>query len=375
MAGVSSFQGLVAGFKFLFEFQSERKSHENIGSDSGNSASGKGFQMGTRWSHPASGRVLSPWVKWCGVNGRLRMWKMLVIVFAGALAMSAAAQTEAALAAPDGGQSAPSLTIRRLVPEVQVVFSAMSRHGRPELGLGAPQIRIFDNGIAVPLTSFRPATGLPLRIALLLDASDSMGPGFAGERQAALAFLRRVQRSGCEQIFSLAFATSEEAVTGSNQAGTRFARQAGGQTALYDALVAAAGRLQSKGPAPRVLILFSDGEDDYSRTTLAEAMAMLQQENIAVYSITAHSASLEYPGDRVLQQLAAATGGRAFVLRNYEGTDRIFAEVENELRAQYVAGFRPVGRLTAGEFHSVKVVALKRGTTIRTRPGYRVPSY
>jgi Ca-activated chloride channel homolog len=155
-----------------------------------------------------------------------------------------------------------------------------------------------------------------------------------------------------------------------NQAGTLRARQLGGQTALYDALVAAAGMLRSRAPARRVLILLSDGEDNYSRGTLAEAMAALQQANIAVYAITVHSARLEYPGDRVLGQLAGATGGRAFLLRNYMGFSRVLTGVEGELRGQYMVGFRPVGGLDAGEFHAVKIVA--PGAVIRARSGFYV---
>jgi hypothetical protein len=134
----------------------------------------------------------------------LEMRKLFAIALAGVLARPAAAQTRAALATPDGETPAPtSLTIRRIVPEVQMVFAAEDHRGRPVLGLSAPQIRVLDHGIAAPLTSFRAAAGMPLRLALLLDTSDSMRPGFAAARQAALAFLRRAQGSADNQIFAL----------------------------------------------------------------------------------------------------------------------------------------------------------------------------
>jgi len=296
---------------------------------------------------------------------------MLAGALAGALAVPAAAQTQAALAAPAEALPAPaSLTIRRLVPEVQIVFAAQDRRGRPVLDLSPPQIRVLDNGVAAAVTNFQPAAALPLRFVLLLDASDSMRPGFAAQRQAALAFLRRLQRDGSDQICTLAFAAREAPEDTSRPASVLSARHLGGQTALYDALLAAAAALQSSAPARRVLLLLSDGDDNYSRSTLADAIATLQRWNIAVYSITVHSPRLEYPGDRVLRQLAAATGGRAFLLRNYAEAGGIFARVENELRAQYLLGFRPVGSLEGGEFHSVKIVA--PGLTIRSRSGYYV---
>lgn len=304
-------------------------------------------------------------------GSQIQMRKSCAIVLAAALVLPAAAQTQAALAAPEDPLPAPaSLTIRRLVPEVQMVFAAHDRHGRPLLNLTPPQIRIVDNGAPAALTSFQPAADLPLRVALLLDASDSMRPGFAAQRQAALAFLRRMQGDGSEQICTLVFASRETAGGASDPAAVLSAGQLGGQTALYDALVAASSMLRSSNPARRLLLLLSDGDDNYSRSTLADAIAALQRWNIAVYSITAHNPRLEFPGDRVLRQLAAATGGHAFLLRNYAQGHGIFAELETELRGQYVVGFRPVGSLAAGQFHSVKIVA--PGITIRSRSGYYI---
>ena len=292
-------------------------------------------------------------------------------MLAGALAVPAAAQTQAALAAPAEARPVPALlTIRRLVPEVQMVFAAQDRRGRPVLNLSPPQIRVLDNGSAAAVTSFQPAAALPLRVALLLDASDSMRPGFAAQRQAALAFLRRLQRDGSSQVSTLAFAALQAPEDTSDPAGVLSARQLGGQTALYDALIAAAATLQSSAPARRVLLLLSDGDDNYSRSTLADAITNLQRWNIAVYSLTVHSPRLEYPGDRVLRQLAEATGGRAFLLRNYAHSEEIFKSLKNELRGQYVVGFRPAGSLEGGEFHSVKIIA--PGITIRSRSGYYV---
>ncbi len=298
---------------------------------------------------------------------------MLALLLGGLLPLSSAAQTEAALLSPDRGEPAKaSLNIRRLVPEVQMVFSAEDHRGRPVLNLGAPQIRVLDNGIAAPLTSFQSAAGLPLHIALLLDASDSMRPGFAAERQAAIAFLRRAQRSGGAQILSLAFAATEVWGNANDPADALATVRLGGQTALYDALITASRTLQAAEPGRRMLLLLSDGEDNYSRANLAEALAALQHGSVTVYAITVHSSRLEYPGDRVLRQIAAATGGRAYLLPSYQQAGKIFSQIENELCGQYVLGFRPVGSLSEGEFHSVKLVALRHGTVIRARPGYYI---
>lgn len=297
----------------------------------------------------------------------------LALVLAAAPATHAVAQTQAALTLAEM-PAASQLTIRRLVPEVQVVFSSQDRRGRPVLNLNPQQIRVTDNGIAAHITSFQNGSALPLRLALVVDESDSMQPDFAAENQAARELLCRTQRSSYERIFALAFAAGEAAAvqTADSELPVLSTTPPGGQTALYDALVNAARLLHSSTPARRVLLLFSDGDDNYSRSTLAEAIASLQQANISVYSFTVHSPRLQYPGDRVLRQIAAATGGRAFLLRDYRQTAGIFARVESELRSQYVVGFRPPGNLAVGEFHRVKVGA--PGRIIRARSGYYVPA-
>lgn len=294
------------------------------------------------------------------------MGKMFVVMLL--LALPAGAQMRASLAAADEIAAAP--TIQRLVPEVQMVIAAEDHHGRPRLDLDGAQIRILDNGAAAPLTSFEPAAGLPLHIALVLDGSGSMQAGFAAAQEAGLAFLRQAHTWGATRMFSMVFATREAEGYGTGTAGPLFAGQADGQTALYDALIHAAHVLASQTPARRVLLLLSDGEDNYSRASLAEAIATLQSGNVAVYCVTAHSARLEFPGDRVLRRIAAATGGRAYLFSNYSRAGKAFAKIENEWRGEYVVGFRPVGRLAEGEFHVVKIVA--PDTKIRARTGYYV---
>src|SRR5579872_1970531 len=193
-----------------------------------------------------------------------------------------------------------SLTIHRLVPEVQMVISAQDHRHRPVVDLQEAEIAVFDNGIAVPITSFESRASLPLRIALLLDASESMHPGFAAERRTGLNSLRRLHGSRGDQVFAITFAAGQMPFLAYAQTEAPKASpplQAGGQTALYDSLIAAARKLASATPTRRVLLLFSDGEDNYSRATLGEAIAALQQWQIAVYSISVHSSRWEYPGD------------------------------------------------------------------------------
>jgi VWFA-related protein len=147
--------------------------------------------------------------------------------------------------------------------------------------------------------------------------------------------------------------------------------QAGGQTALYDSVYAAAQALsnQEVQPVRRVIILLSDGEDNWSRHNLQDAIAIAQDADLAIYPITAHRRRLEYAGDRPLQQLAEATGGQAFVLSRFSEAATVFDKIAAELRAQYILSFRPMA--TTSGFHRVSIsVRNRKSLIVRWRAGY-----
>jgi VWFA-related protein len=271
------------------------------------------------------------------------------------------------------------LTIHKKVEEVQVMFTVTDRHGKPVEGLAASDIVIWDDQEPVPaVTSFGHNSAVPLRLGLLVDASESMTRGFSQELEAAQAFLRSVLRPDLDQAVVASFAAKAQVSMGNDPVLLRTAmpqQGAAGQTALYDALcqVARSEILSGKEehPVRRVMVLLSDGEDNYSRASLEDAIEAAQRREIAVYAISVHNRRLEYPGDRILRRLTEATGGRFFLINKYERAAEIFAALESEFRAQYVAAFRPVRTVGSGRYHALKLAVRGRsGLKVRAREGY-----
>ncbi len=273
---------------------------------------------------------------------------------------------------------AASVVVRKRVEEVRVAFSA--RDGRKLVrNLGRDQLTVIDNGQRpATITSFQQDSSLPLRVALVIDHSDSMQKGFAAEQQAARAFLERFLRTNLDSVFVVDFSiqasispmsssTDQVTADGINQL------EASGQTALYDALLAAAHGFDEQpsdtAPSRRIMILLSDGEDNYSRSGLPDAVESLQRADIAVYAMTAHNSHFEFRGDAVLQHIADATGGRAFILKSYDAVDRVFADVERELRTQYSMTFRPPTPRACG-YHTIRIVPSDSKLRIHARDGY-----
>lgn len=274
--------------------------------------------------------------------------------------------------------TATAVVIRKRVEEVRVVLSA--RHGNKLVGdLVRNQLSVLDNGQpSATITSFHAESTLPLRVALVIDHSDSMQKGFAGEQRAARAFLERFLRPKIDSVLVVDFSIHASIApltsnTGQFTSPTIDRLEASGQTALYDAMITAAQAFETEAidavPSRRVMILLSDGEDNYSRSGLADALEALQRADVAVYALTAHNSHFEYRGDSVLREIADATGGRAFILKSYEGVDHVFADIESELRTQYSMTFRPPGARTCG-YHTVRIVPRDSRIHIQARDGY-----
>jgi Ca-activated chloride channel family protein len=301
---------------------------------------------------------------------------LTALVLGGMLVAVAAAESgdEIRSTTEPGG---PALTIHRQVNEVHVSFTVEDRHNRPVRNIVSDEIRLFDDGEPVnSLTSFGENSNLPLRLALLVDCSDSMRKNFRQERRAAENFAQRLLRPDLDSLLLVDFAGQSSLSDVSGTPHLVNAKMEGlesaGHTALYDAIYQASIALSKENesqPARRVMILLSDGEDNDSRHGRAEALELAQRSDIVIYAITAHSRRYEYQGDAILRYIAEATGGRAFVLSNYDQAEKAFTQIEAELRTQYSLTFRPMTVNRCG-FHNLQVRYRDRKMRVRARDGY-----
>jgi VWFA-related protein len=147
----------------------------------------------------------------------------------------------------------------------------------------------------------------------------------------------------------------------------------GGLTALYDALYQTCGRpvFAADGqPHRSALILFSDGEDDLSLHGLSDAIARAEMAGVAIYTVATHSPKKKTQGDVVLHDLAAATGGKDFVVKDAAQLQRALAEINGELRSSYLLYYRASEQPGVRTFRRVHVIPTQRGAHVRSREGY-----
>ncbi len=153
----------------------------------------------------------------------------------------------------------------------------------------------------------------------------------------------------------------------------------GGGTAMYDALYyACRDKLLKKppsGPTRRAIILLSDGDDNQSHVTREEAIEMAQRAEAIVYTISTNVSGTKGTGDKVLERIADATGGRAFAPFQIRDVANAFAEIQEELRSQYAVSYQPADFKADGHFRTIEVVANDRKSfRVRARRGYYAPA-
>ncbi len=321
---------------------------------------------------------------------------LIVFVFSVfALSVSAGAQASpyviaASAVAVDAGSAAAIndaddtiLTIKKRVDEVNVLFIATDRHGKFVRNLNQADFNIFDDHKPVQsILNFHPETDLPIELGLLVDVSGSVQGRFAFEKNAATGFLQHIVRPGYDRAFVVGFNKESRLTQDFTDkvpllaAGVQRLNDGGG-TALYDAIYRACKekllREHSDHPIRKALVILSDGEDNQSEYTRAQAIEMAQRAEVLVYAISTDDSGLILRGDRVLEDLASATGGRAFFPYKMKDITRSFAAIEDELRSQYAVSYKPSDFDADGRYRSIQITALKKDLQVRARRGYYAP--
>jgi Ca-activated chloride channel family protein len=275
------------------------------------------------------------------------------------------------------------LTIRKRVDEVNLLFIATDRHGKFVRNLNERDFSILDDHKPPQsVVSFRRETDLPLRLGLLIDTSGSVRTRFGFEQEAAISFLQQTVRRSFDRAFVMGFngqSTVTQDFTDSPallEAGVQ-RLQNGGGTALYDAIYRACqtklAKDQGNHPVRRALVVVSDGEDNQSDLSEGRVIEIAQRAEVIIYAISTDDSGLILRGDRVLQQLADATGGRAFFPFKMKDVKNSFAAIEDELRSQYIVSYHPADFEADGRYRPIEITALRKDLQVRARKGYYAP--
>ncbi|MDQ2869342.1 MAG: VWA domain-containing protein [Acidobacteriota bacterium] len=305
----------------------------------------------------------------------------------------AAVSTPGSPSAPAAPAAAPS---RRETPLPTYTESAGSEYvllpvlvfdhkGRFVDGLAKGDFRVNAGGVNVILDTFERDDDAPASFAFLVDTSGSMK--IAGKLESAKSAIRHIlegRRSGDDYAL-FAFAENElSLISEFSPDPSRISRgltrlEAGGRTALFDAVAATPSRMLAGKNGKRAILLFTDGVDNASKLSVDEMATILQQVSIPVYAVGMKNAAFDRLSDAErkdlaldnLNLLAYTSGGQLFLANGEEDLRPIAAKINTEVRKQYLLGFAPSGQ---GElkYRVVVVSVTKPGKwVVRTRRGYR----
>jgi len=275
-------------------------------------------------------------------------------------------------------------TIRATTNEVNVVFTVTDKHGKRITDLKQNDFRILDdNKPPEEIRSFHAEANLPLQVGLLIDASNSVRDRFKFEQESAIEFLNQTVRPRYDHAFVVGFDATPEVTQDFTDDTSLLAHgvhelRPGGGTALYDAIYFACRdklmKASKSTPVRRAIILLSDGEDNLSHVTREEAIEMAQRAEAVIYTISTNVSGTKGPGDKVLERIADATGGRAFFPFQIRDVVNAFGEIQEELRSEYAVSYKPADLKADGHYRTIEIVANDRKNfRVRARRGWYAP--
>jgi VWFA-related protein len=272
------------------------------------------------------------------------------------------------------------------VKVVSLLATVRDRSGTIVKNLTRDDFRVEEDGRRQNIRYFTRESDLPLVLGLLVDTSRSMQTVFEPERVASNRFLEQILRPDRDIAAVVHFDVKVGVLQGFTSSREKLAAALAElkippkpATLLYDAIKQTSENFMRKQLGRKAFILLSDGMDFRSVTTLGTAIEYAQRADTMIYSILfAHRRSplgkrgkvMLKRGRQVMKRLANETGGAFFEVSDDNPIEKIYAQIEDELRNQYSIGYTP-DRLDAnGKYRKIKVTTAQKGLVVRTRDGY-----
>jgi Ca-activated chloride channel homolog len=244
---------------------------------------------------------------------------------------------------------------------------------------------VFEDGVKQDVTYFNKSQ-LPIALSLLIDTSASMEDKLRLAQEAAIGFVRRLKPEDMAQIIDFDNRVSILQQFTSDRAALETAiRQTvpNGSTSLHNAIYISLKELKkvratSSGDVRRqAIVVLSDGEDTSSLVPFEEVLDLAKRSEVIVYTIGIRGRDLGARGfpeaEFVLKQFAQETGGRAFFPTGATELDTIYAQIADELAAQYALAYSSRNPRRDGQWRRIVVRTTRPELAARTKQGYFGP--
>jgi VWFA-related protein len=289
-----------------------------------------------------------------------------------------------------------------------IFFTAADKQKRFISDLKAEDIRVFEDGKPQEIFTFQQNIDLPLSLAILIDTSASEERTLPDLKIAARAFLENVLKANRDEAAILSFTgetTLEQGFSGNLERLRRaidrveFVPPSGyigggvvvngtppisgtnqnlaGSTAIWDAVWATAEELISTSAehSRRAIVLLTDGVDTSSRMKMHDAIERAQKADAFIYAIGIGDRYTFNVNEGDLKKIADKTGGRAYFPKHEGDLRDAFAQIQRDLREQYLVAYSPSNKARDGSYRRIEIQlinpALKqRELKLNYRSGY-----
>src|SRR6266849_1542126 len=289
-----------------------------------------------------------------------------------------------------------------------ILFTAADKQKRFVSNLKREDIRVLEDGVPQEIFTFQQNVDLPLSLAILIDTSGSEERTLPEEKAAARSFLEAVIRANKDEAAIVSFTgevTLEQGLTG-NIARLRRAidqvefvppsgyigggvvvggtppisgtQQAlAGSTAIWDAIWATSNELLSDAAehTRRAIILLTDGDDTISQVHMQDAINRALKADALIYAIGIGDRYQFGINEGALKKITESTGGRAYFPRNERELRDSFAQIQTDLREQYLVAYSSTNKSRDGLYRHVAIEIVnpetrKENLRLNYRPGY-----
>jgi Ca-activated chloride channel family protein len=300
-------------------------------------------------------------------------------------ALGVAAAVPLAVAGPSPRQPA----YRARTELVRVTATVSDSAGRPVTGLTQEDFTVSEDNVRQDIALFSHDIDTPLSIAIVLDVSGSMKEELDTVREGVrdyVAGLREDDEVGLVSFGARARRVADFVTPRTALLAALNDLRAGGGTALYEGMVQGVRMLGTARHRKRVLLLVTDGNNTNHRTTGRSARRAVQQSEALVYALgIGHSgrdslrgrivAALNGPQMDLLRSLADASGGRAELVDDINGTGRgavvqLIRTFGDELRQQYTIGYYPPAHPGKETMHQIRIATRDQRQVVRARKLY-----
>ena len=264
--------------------------------------------------------------------------------------------------------------VEKVSVDVVQVTAVVTDRGRFMPGLQESSFKLFEDGVPQTIGHFS-SEGSPLEIVFAIDVSESMTLAMPQLKNAVKKFLAALGPK--DQVTLAAFNDNMFTLTKRETSAQQRIRAVDrltpwGGTALYDVIIRGVQQL-SKQPGRRVLVVFSDGDDRTSHSTIHAVEQAVRANDATLFMVALGRGVKETQLKSGIEKMVELSGGRQLFVERSDQLDRPFAEILEELSNQYIIGYESKNVSRNGAWREVKLEIPGSNYRVRARQGYRAP--